>query len=121
MTSKELVKIIVTALDNKKTEDIKVVKVEGLTSITDFFVIATANSTTQVKAAADEVEFLLKQKDILPNKIDGYQNAEWIALDYYQVIVHVFNRDTREFYSLEKLWRDGEILDTSDFLDGGKQ
>ena len=110
MTSKEVVKIAVEALDSKKTEDIKVVKVEGLTSITDYFVIATANSTTQVKAAADEVEFKLKQQEVEPNKIDGYQNAEWIALDYFQVIVHVFNRDTREFYSLEKLWRDGEIV-----------
>ncbi len=116
MTSNELVKIAVKALDSKKTEDIKIVKVEGLTSITDYFVIATANSTTQVKAAADEVEYQLKQNSVEPNKIDGYQNAEWIALDYYQVIVHVFNRDTREFYSLEKLWRDGEVLDTNEFL-----
>ncbi len=116
MTSKELVKIAVQALDSKKTEDIKIVKVEGLTSITDYFVIATANSTTQVKAAADEVEFKLKQIGTEPNKIDGYQNAEWIALDYYQVIVHVFNRDTREFYSLEKLWRDGEVLNLDEFL-----
>ena len=110
MTSKEVVKIAVEALDSKKTEDIKVVKVEGLTSITDYFVIATANSTTQVKAAADEVEFKLKQQGVELNKLDGYQNAEWIALDYYQVIIHIFNRDTREFYSLEKLWRDGEIV-----------
>ncbi len=116
MTSKELVKIAVKALDSKKTEDIKVVKVEGLTSITDYFVIATANNTTQVKAAADEVEFQLKQICLEPNKVDGYQNAEWIALDYYQVIVHVFNRDTREFYSLEKLWRDGEVLEIEEFL-----
>ena len=114
MTNKDLIKIVVEALENKKTEDIKIVKVEGLTTITDYFVIATANSTTQVKAAADEVEFKLKQLGIEPNKIDGYQNAEWIALDYFQVIVHVFNRDTREFYSLEKLWRDGSIVNVEE-------
>lgn len=114
MTNKDLIKVVVEALENKKTEDIKIVKVEGLTTITDYFVIATANSTTQVKAAADEVEFKLKQLGIEPNKIDGYQNAEWIALDYFQVIVHVFNRDTREFYSLEKLWRDGSIVNVEE-------
>lgn len=114
MTNKDLIKVVVEALENKKTEDIKIVKVEGLTTITDYFVIATANSTTQVKAAADEVEFKLKQLSIEPNKIDGYQNAEWIALDYFQVIVHVFNRDTREFYSLEKLWRDGSIVNVEE-------
>ena len=114
MTNKDLIKIVVEALENKKTEDIKIVKVEGLTTITDYFVIATANSTTQVKAATDDVEFKLKQLGIEPNKIDGYQNAEWIALDYFQVIVHVFNRDTREFYSLEKLWRDGSIVNVEE-------
>ena len=114
MTNKDLIKVVVEALENKKTEDIKIVKVEGLTTITDYFVVATANSTTQVKAAADEVEFKLKQLSIEPNKIDGYQNAEWIALDYFQVIVHVFNRDTREFYSLEKLWRDGSIVNVEE-------
>lgn len=114
MTNKDLIKVVVEALENKKTEDIKIVRVEGLTTVTDYFVITTANSTTQVKAAADEVEFKLKQLGIEPNKIDGYQNAEWIALDYFQVIVHVFNRDTREFYSLEKLWRDGSIVNVEE-------
>ena len=117
MTSIELVKNAVRALDSKKAEDISVLKVEDLTSITDYFVIAAANSTTQVKAIADEVEFKLKGLGVMPNKIEGYTQGNWIVLDYYQVIVHVFNTETRQFYSLENLWRDGEKIDIKEFLD----
>jgi len=117
MTSIEVVKNAVRAMDSKKAEDISVLKVEDLTSITDFFVIAAANSTTQVKAIADEVEFKLKELGVMPNKIEGYTQGNWIVLDYYQVIVHVFNTETRQFYSLENLWRDGEKLDIKEFLD----
>lgn len=117
MTSIEVVKNAVRAMDSKKAEDISVLKVEDLTSITDFFVIAAANSTTQVKAIADEVEFKLNELGVMPNKIEGYTQGNWIVLDYYQVIVHVFNTETRQFYSLENLWRDGEKLDIKEFLD----
>ena len=117
MTSIEVVKNVVRALDSKKAEDISVLKVENLTSITDFFVIAAANSTTQVKAIADEVEFKLKEFGVMPNKTEGYTQGNWVVLDYYQVIVHVFNTETRQFYSLENLWRDGEKIDIKEFLD----
>lgn len=117
MTSIEVVKNVVRALDSKKAEDISVLKVENLTSITDFFVIAAANSTTQVKAIADEVEFKLKELGVMPNKTEGYTQGNWVVLDYYQVIVHVFNTETRQFYSLENLWRDGEKIDIKEFLD----
>lgn len=117
MTSIEVVKNVVRALDSKKAEDISVLKVENLTSITDYFVIAAANSTTQVKAIADEVEFKLKELGVMPNKTEGYTQGNWVVLDYYQVIVHVFNTETRQFYSLENLWRDGEKIDIKEFLD----
>ena len=117
MTSIEVVKNAVRALDSKKAEDISVLKVEELTSITDYFVIAAANSTTQVKAIADEVEFKLKELGVMPNKTEGYTQGNWVVLDYYQVIVHVFNTETRQFYSLENLWRDGEKIDIKEFLD----
>ncbi len=117
MTSIEVVKNVVRALDSKKAEDISVLKVENLTSITDYFVIAAANSTTQVKAIADEVEFKLKELGAMPNKTEGYTQGNWVVLDYYQVIVHVFNTETRQFYSLENLWRDGEKIDIKEFLD----
>lgn len=117
MTSIDVVKNSVRAMDSKKADDISVLKVDDLTSITDYFVICAANSTTQVKAIADEVEFKLKELGVTPNKVEGYTQGNWIVLDYYQVIVHVFNTETRQFYSLENLWRDGEKIDIKEFLD----
>jgi ribosome-associated protein len=101
-----LLKSIVFALSEKKAEDIQVLKIESLTVIADYFVIATATSTTHVKSLADEVEFVLDGQDIKPLRVEGYQAANWILMDYASVVVHIFVKDTREFYKLEKLWGD---------------
>ena len=92
-------------------------KVDALTSITDYFVIAAGTSTTQVKALADEVEFRLKEAGLPPHHIEGYTQGNWIVLDFYQVIVHVFNEETRKFYALENLWRDGTPGDIKEFTE----
>ncbi|MBD9097342.1 MAG: ribosome silencing factor [Ruminococcaceae bacterium] len=117
MTSFEIVKNAVLALDSKKAEEISVLKVDALTSITDYFVIAAGTSTTQVKALADEVEFRLKEAGLPPHHIEGYTQGNWIVLDFYQVIVHVFNEETRKFYALENLWRDGTPVDIKEFTE----
>ena len=117
MTSFEIVKNAVLALDSKKAEEISVLKVDTLTSITDYFVIAAGTSTTQVKALADEVEFRLKEAGLPPHHIEGYTQGNWIVLDFYQVIVHVFNEETRKFYALENLWRDGTPVDIKEFTE----
>ncbi len=117
MTSFEIVKNSVLALDSKKAEEISVLKVDALTSITDYFVIAAGTSTTQVKALADEVEFRLKEAGLPPHHIEGYTQGNWIVLDFYQVIVHVFNEETRKFYALENLWRDGTPVDIKEFTE----
>ncbi len=117
MTSFEIVKNAVLALDSKKAEKISVLKVDALTSITDYFVIAAGTSTTQVKALADEVEFRLKEAGLPPHHIEGYTQGNWIVLDFYQVIVHVFNDETRKFYALENLWRDGTPVDIKEFTE----
>ncbi|HAB00353.1 MAG TPA: ribosome silencing factor [Ruminococcaceae bacterium] len=117
MTSFEIVKNAVLALDSKKAEEISVLKVDALTSITDYFVIAAGTSTTQVKALADEVEFRLKEAGLPPHHIEGYTQGNWIVLDFYQVIVHVFNDETRKFYALENLWRDGTPVDIKEFTE----
>ena len=90
---------------------------DALTSITDYFVIAAGTSTTQVKALADEVEFRLKEAGLPPHHIEGYTQGNWIVLDFYQVIVHVFNAETRKFYALENLWRDGTPVDIKEFTE----
>ena len=97
---------IVKLLDDKKAEDIKILNIEELTSIADCFVIASGGSNVQVKALCDHVEEELRKKNIFPKHTEGYRNASWILLDYGSVIVHIFNRETREFYKIENLWTD---------------
>ncbi|MGN1108305.1 MAG: ribosome silencing factor, partial [Oscillospiraceae bacterium] len=86
-----------------------------LTILANYFVIASASSTTQVKALADEVEYQLGEKGVKPKSIEGYQSQNWIVLDYYDVIVHVFLEETRDFYQLERLWADGTPVDISEW------
>lgn len=97
--------IITKAMDDKKATDIEVLDISKKTSIADYFVIATGNSSSQVTAIADEVEDKMFQAgyDKLENK-EGYQSARWILMDFNDVIVHVFHKDEREFYNLERLW-----------------
>lgn len=116
MTHEETLRTIVKALDSKKAEDIQVIGIRDLTILADYFVIANGNSTTQTKALADEVEFKLSEAGIKPTRTEGYGPSNWIILDYSDVVVHIFYKETRQFYSLERLWSDGEKIDTSGFL-----
>ena len=116
MTQQEKIETIVKALDLKKADDIQVLKIKDLTILSDYFVIANGNSSTQTKALADEVEFRMKEKGIMPDRTEGYQSSNWIILDYNDIIVHVFYKETRNFYNLERLWRDAEQIDISDYV-----
>ncbi len=116
MTDREEYEVAVKALDSKKAKDIKVLKVEDLTILANYFVIASATSTTQVKALADEVEYQLGLKGVQPKGIEGYQSKTWIVLDYIDVIVHVFLETERDFYQLEHLWADGTPVDISELV-----
>lgn len=113
MTDREELEIAVKALDSKKAKNITALKVDDLTILANYFVIASASSTTQVKALADEVEYQLGEKGVKPKGIEGYQSKEWIVFDYYDIIVHVFLEETRDFYQLERLWADGTPVDIS--------
>lgn len=111
MENKTYIKAIVDALDSKKGLDVQVLKVAELTALTEYFVICTATSTTQVKALADEVEYRLKTDlELMPHHIEGHDSASWILLDYGFVIVHVFLEEARNFYGLEKLWKDAVVI-----------
>ena len=117
--SYEMTKKIVKALDDKKGENIEVIDIRELSQIADYFVLCSGKSTTQVKALADEVEFQLGNEiehEVGYHK-EGYGSADWILLDYKDVIVHIFCGDVRSFYNLEHLWADGKKLDTSEFID----
>lgn len=116
MTTKEKLEKIVKILDQKKAQDIQVIGITNLTIIADYFVIATGTSTTQVKSLADEVDFQLGEAGEEPRGVEGVRSANWIVLDYNDIVVHVFYRDTRAEYQLERLWADGEQVDISHLL-----
>lgn len=117
MTAKDRAIQIANILDNKKAEDVKVLHIGELTSIGDYFIVATGTSTTQVKALSDEVDRVLSLEGLEPKRIEGQNGSTWILMDYYDVIVHIFQTETREFYQLEKLWADAPQID---FLNGNK-
>jgi len=107
MKPKELALHIAQILDSKKGEDIAVLDVNHLTSVTDYFVIAGAHSTLQARAMAEEVEDRLSEEGLEARRRDGYGDSRWIVLDYASVIVHVFHYEEREVYNIERLWMDG--------------
>lgn len=112
----DIVKTAVKALNTKKAFDLKVVKVDDITVLADYFIIATGSSTTQVKSLADEVDYKLSQEGVEPNHIEG-KSSGWILLDYGSVVVHVFYKKDREFYSLDHLWEDGTEIDVDTLID----
>ena len=115
MEIKEQVKYICEALLERKGHEIEVLRVEELTTLAEYFVICSATSTTQVKALADSVEFHLKHDhEIMPHHIEGFESSSWILLDYGGVLVHIFLPETRDFYRLENLWKDGEKISLSE-------
>lgn len=116
MTSLELAKEAVKIIDSKKGAKINLIKVDSVSVLTDYFVIATGRSSTQVKALADEVEFQLKEKGETASHIEGHRSDSWILIDYVDVIVHIFSDEAREYYDLDRMWADGEVIDISDIL-----
>ena len=107
-TPLELAEKIAEILDNKKGRDVKVIKVGDKTIIADYFVLANGNSSTQVRALIDEVEYQMGRRGVDPARIEGGDGNSWRVLDYSSVIVHVFDREAREFYNLDKLYTDFE-------------
>ena len=115
LSIEKTVDVIVEHILEKKGEDIVVMDLRGVTGVTDFFVIATGTSNVQVRAIADEVkEKLKKDHGINPWHAEGYQAQKWILLDYVNIVVHVFDAETRSYYDIEKLWGDAKfrVVDT---------
>lgn len=108
--SLELAKLIAKASDDKKARDVVMMNMEGLSTATDYFVVCSASSTTQVRAIADNVEDVLREQEGMEFlRKEGYREAEWVLLDYGDVVLHVFQQDAREYYALEQLWGDADL------------
>ncbi len=97
---------IARILDNKRGRDIKVLRVDDKTEIADYFVLCTANSNTHIKSLIGEVEYRMGLRGVEEHRVEGRDNGTWVIADYYHVIVHVFSREAREFYNLDKLYGD---------------
>ena len=101
----------VRAAEEKKAIDIKVLDLTGISSFTDFFVICTGASSKQNQAISDEVAMRMKKSGELPLSVEGYSTAEWILTDYGDLVVHSLTPKARAYYDLERLWRDGKLVD----------
>ena len=112
--ARELVKTVYEALSEKKAEDIKIIDISGLTVVADYFIIATGNSVSQVNALVDNVEEKLLEKKCQLKTKEGAASGGWVLMDFGDIIVHIFDRDKRLFYDLERIWRDGVEIDSSD-------
>lgn len=109
-SSEHFVDRIVHHIMEKKGEDIIVIDLHGISSISDFFIIATGTSDVHLKAISDEIrEKMKKEEKIIPWHVEGYKVSRWILLDYVDIVVHIFDPETRSYYSLEKLWNDADI------------
>lgn len=109
--AKEMVKTAVAALQDKKGEDIRVIDISGVTVIADYFIIASGSNPNQVQALVDNVEEQMYKAGYDDPRVEGYNTASWVLLDYNDVIVHVFSQDDRLFYDLERIWHDGKEID----------
>lgn len=112
MTALEKAKKIAEILDEKKGREVSILKVSEETIISDYFVIATATSNTHQKALCDEVEYRLREEDgTTATRVEGYQGGGWILVDFTDVIVHIFDAESRGFFNLEKLWAAAERIE----------
>ena len=114
MDSKKFAKQVAELILSKKGYDIKILEIKKISSIADFFVICSADSDRQVKAIADEVDDKLRESGIKYIHREGYESLNWIILDYFDVMVHIFKAESRVFYNLEKLWGDAPVIEVKD-------
>lgn len=114
MDSREMARIAVKALEEKKGEDIRIIDISSVSVIADYFIIANGTNTNQVQALVDNVQEALFKAGVEAKQVEGYHTASWILLDFNDIIVHVFSQEDRLFYDLERIWRDGTLISPAD-------
>ena len=117
MNSTEITRLAIRALEEKKAENIEVIDISEVSVIADYFIIANGTNHNQNQALADSVEETIGRAGGNLKQVEGYDTANWILMDFLDVIVHIFDRDNRLFYDLERIWRDGRQIDLSEFQD----
>lgn len=112
--SKEMTKLAIEALEDKKAEDIRVIDISEVSVLADYFIIADGSNRSQLQAMTDSVQDKLGRAGYQVRQIEGYDSANWILMDFGDIIVHVFDKENRLFYNLERIWRDGKQISASD-------
>lgn len=112
--SKEMTKAAIQALEDKKAEDIRVIDISEVSVLADYFIIANGTNRSQIQALSDHVEEALGRKGYPVKQVEGYDTANWVLMDFGDIIVHVFDKENRLFYNLERIWRDGKAVEISD-------
>lgn len=112
--SKAMAKLAISALEDKKAEDICVIDISEVSVMADFFLIANGSNRSQIQAMADNVEEVLGKAGYLLRQVEGYNTANWILMDFGDVIIHIFDKENRLFYNLERIWRDGKQIEKNE-------
>ncbi len=115
METKEQVKIIVRALEDKKAADISVLDISKLSVMADYFIIGSGSNKNQIGAIIDEIQERLGKAGVSPKHIEGSNTSGWILLDYQDIVIHIFDTESRAFYDLERIWRDSQNVDITSF------
>ena len=114
MKSNDMAKLAVAALEDHKAEDISVIDIREVSPIADYFIIASGNNQNQLQAMRDAADEALYKAGIKVQQVEGNQNSTWILMDYNDIIIHIFSKEDRLFYDLERVWRDGKKIDISE-------
>ena len=114
--AKEMAACAVAALEDKKAEDIKIIDIEEVSTLADYFIIASGTNRNQIQAMVDETEEKLHFLGADPKRVEGYRGGGWILMDYGDIVVHVFDKENRLFYDLERVWRDGKQIDKESLM-----
>lgn len=112
--SRDMAKLAISALEDKKAEDIRVIDISEVSVVADYFIIANGSNRSQIQALADNVQETLGRAGYDMRQVEGYNTANWILMDFGDVIIHVFDKENRLFYNLERIWRDGKTIEVSD-------
>ena len=109
--TKEILKLAVQAMEEKKGEQIKVLDISKVSVVADYFVIVNGNNQNQVQAISEEIQSKLTKEGIEPKHIEGIRHSDWVLLDYSDIVIHIFNKEDRLFYDLERIWKDGIVVE----------
>lgn len=115
MESREMTKLAIKALEDKKAEDIRIIDISEVSVLADYFIIASGSNRSQIQAMTDHVDEVLGRAGAARRQIEGYESAGWVLMDYSDIIVHIFDQENRLFYDLERIWRDGKSIDPAEF------